>query len=347
MMDVWCMTVSKMTLLFTALLITSLVNAHSEPCLEYGCPGRPQYEPFVPAPPGHTPNCAKPGQTFCESLDHYPRQLIKFLVDKCNFNFNSVLRDESRDNFNVYRSIPNYSEGYDYPPAQGEGQFHSLPFLPPPAQYPVQGQPALIYGTLPNDTQQNGYTYTTPTQRNPFLGDGTTPIKYHSTEQRVAPDRPFYPQPQTLHSFQQGHDWWGNRPSRNDRVAPRSLFENPLLKYSKLSKERKKRQSDTIPLCPTESQYITPRAALNNQGNWMYVVNLSDQNQKYSQVVKSERCTTDVCNGICSVPAGYTSRCQQQYVQKRLVALEGSGNQLYTDVFWFPHGCSCQIMGNF
>ncbi|KOX75179.1 hypothetical protein WN51_12892 [Melipona quadrifasciata] len=51
----------------------SLVNAHGEPCLEYGCPGRPQYEPFVPAPPGHTPNCAKPGQTFCESLDHYPR----------------------------------------------------------------------------------------------------------------------------------------------------------------------------------------------------------------------------------------------------------------------------------
>lgn len=55
----------------------------------------------------------------------------------------------------------------------------------------------------------------------------------------------------------------------------------------------------------------------------------------------------DVCNGICSVPAGYTSRCQQQYVQKRLVALEGSGNQLYTDVFWFPHGCACEIIANY
>lgn len=55
----------------------------------------------------------------------------------------------------------------------------------------------------------------------------------------------------------------------------------------------------------------------------------------------------DVCNGICSVPTGYTSRCQQQYVQKRLVALQGNGNQLYTDIFWFPHGCSCEIIANY
>lgn len=50
-----------------------LMVSRGEPCTEYGCPGRPQYEPFVPAPPGHVPNCASPGQTFCESLDHYPR----------------------------------------------------------------------------------------------------------------------------------------------------------------------------------------------------------------------------------------------------------------------------------
>ncbi|CAK9831671.1 Protein spaetzle 5 [Anthophora retusa] len=336
-----------MKLFFAVMTIASLVNAHSEPCLEYGCPGRPQYEPFVPAPPGHTPNCAKPGQTFCESPDHYPRQLIKFLVDKCSFDFSSALRDESKDDFNVYRSIPDYTEGYDYP-AQGEGQFHSLPFLPP-AQYPVRGQPALIYGSPSNDTQQNGYRYTTPAQRNPFLGEGTTPVKYHSTGQRTTPDRPFYSETQSLNSFGQGQTWWANRYTRNSKVTPRTVYENPLLRYSKLNKNRKRRQTnlDTISLCPTEAQYITPRAALNNQGNWMYVVNIQEPNQKYSQVVRSERCTTNMCNGICSVPAGYTSRCQQQYVQKRLVALEGSGNQLYTDVFWFPHGCSCQIMVNY
>ncbi|XP_076663360.1 spatzle 5 Toll-1 receptor isoform X3 [Andrena cerasifolii] len=275
------------------LMMITLANGHSGPCLEYGCPGRPHYEPFVPAPPGHTPNCAKPGQTFCESLDHYPRQLIKFLVDKCSFDFSSALKDESKDDFNVYRSIPDYFEGYDYTP-RVEPQLHTqaIPFVP--SQYPLREQPALIYGSPSNDTNQNGY-------------------------------------------------------ARSSRVALRTLYENPLLRYSKLGKTRKRRQSnlDAISLCPTDAQYITPRAALNNQGNWMYVVNLQDQNQKYTQLVKSERCRTSVCNGICSIPAGYTSKCQQQYVQKRLVALEGSGNQLYTDVFWIPHGCSCQIMANY
>lgn len=33
------------------------------------------------------------------------RQLIKFLVDKCSFDFNTALQDESRDDFNTYRYI--------------------------------------------------------------------------------------------------------------------------------------------------------------------------------------------------------------------------------------------------
>ncbi|XP_076248489.1 spatzle 5 Toll-1 receptor isoform X2 [Calliopsis andreniformis] len=304
------------------LIIVSLVNAHTTPCLEYGCPGQPHYEPFVPAPPGHTPNCAKPGQTFCESPDHYPR------------------------------SVPDYTEGYDYTP-QAQPELHSqvLPLLPP--QYPLRGQPTLIYGPPSNDTDQNGYRYTTPAQpqSNPFLSGGTPSVKYpvHPGNQRSPTNQPFYPQRQSLNSFGQGQTWWANRYARDSKPERRTVYENPLLKYGKLEKIRRKRQSDldAIPLCPTEAQFITPRAALNNQGNWMYVVNLQDQNRKYTQTVRSERCTTNVCNGICSVPAGYTSRCQQQYVQKRLIALEGSGNQLYTDIFWLPHGCSCQIIANY
>ncbi|XP_031841491.1 spatzle 5 Toll-1 receptor isoform X3 [Nomia melanderi] len=285
--------------LLSLLAVISLGNTHSQPCIEYGCPGRPQFETFVPAPPGHTPNCAKPGQTFCENVDHYPRQLIKFLVDKCSFDFISALRDESKDEFNVHwsrklcsRPIPDYTEGYNYA-QRGQPQLHShpLPFLP--SQYPLRGQPSLIYGAPSNDTQQNGYT-------------------------------------------------------RDSKTAPRTAYENPLLRYSKLSKERQKRQSnnpETIHLCPTVAKYISPRAALNNQGNWMYVVNLPDD--KYSQVVRSETCMETVCNGICSLPTGYTSKCEQLYVQKRLVALKGNGNELYNDLFWFPHGCSCQIMLNY
>lgn len=42
-------------------------------------------------------------------FDFYYRQLIKFLVDKCSFDFSSALKDESKEDFSDYRYIPLYS----------------------------------------------------------------------------------------------------------------------------------------------------------------------------------------------------------------------------------------------
>ncbi|XP_070158872.1 protein spaetzle 5 [Polyergus mexicanus] len=311
-----------------------LMVTRGEPCTEYGCPGRPQYEPFVPAPPGHTPSCAPPGQTFCETLDHYPRQLIKFLVDKCSFDFSTVLRDESRNDFNSYSSIPDYSQGYDYPRQDDVYRLYTQ----------LKEQPASIYGSPSNNSRYNDYKYSAPSQsqRNPFLPEAST-LEYRQN----IPRQIDYNYPQES-SFRPNQSWLANRYSRSDKIASRTLNVNPLLGYAKLEDDRVKRQSnpDAIALCPTQAQYIAPKAALNNQGNWMYVVNLPGQN-KYTQLVKSEKCLNNECNGICSTPEGYRSNCQQQFVQKRLIALEGSGNRLYTDVFWFPHGCLCQIIPNY
>ncbi|XP_025270980.1 uncharacterized protein LOC105258877 isoform X4 [Camponotus floridanus] len=280
-----------------------LMVIRGEPCTEYGCPGRPQYEPFVPAPPGHTPSCAPPGQTFCENLDHYPR------------------------------SPPNYSQGYDYPRQDDVYRLYTQ----------LTEQPTSMYDLPSNNSRHNGYKYSVPPQpqRNPFLPG--VALKYHQNNPRQIDYN--YPQ-ESL--FRQNQSWLANRYSRSDKIAPRTYNVNPLLEYAKLKDDRVKRQSnpDVIALCPTQAQYIAPKAALNNQGNWMYVVNLPGQN-KYTQLVKSERCLNNECNGICSIPEGYRSNCQQQFVQKRLIALEGSGNRLYTDVFWFPHGCSCQIIPNY
>ncbi|XP_011869216.1 PREDICTED: uncharacterized protein LOC105562764 [Vollenhovia emeryi] len=312
-----------------------LMVTRGEPCTEYGCPGRPQYDPFVPAPPGYTPHCAPPGQTFCETPDHYPRQLIKFLVDKCSFDFNTALQDESRDDFNAYSSSPDYDQGYDYP-RQDNSQLYTQP--------PLKGEPALVYGPPSNSSRYHSYKHSAPeSQRNPFLPEVT--LKYHQDVLRQL-DRSY--SQESLGVFRPNQSWLTNRYSRSDKVAPRSYSVNPLLSYAKLKGDRVKRQSDPeiIPLCPTREQYIAPRAALNKEGNWMYVVNIPGQD-KYTQLVRSEKCLNDVCNGICSIPEGYRSRCQQQFVQKRLVALEGSGNRLYTDLFWFPHGCACQIIQNF
>lgn len=69
-----------------------------------------------------------------------------------------------------------------------------------------------------------------------------------------------------------------------------------LRRYSRSveNKQRSKRQAPApngaTQLCPTTSAYIMPRAALNNKGNWMYVVNLNEVDDKYTQLVRSESC---------------------------------------------------------
>ncbi|XP_012261687.2 protein spaetzle 5 isoform X1 [Athalia rosae] len=341
------------------LLTVLLMCGQSEPCSEYGCPHPPPHQPFVPALPGHTPRCAKPGQTFCESLDHYPQQLIRFLIDKWSFDYRTLLTDESRDEFNSYRTEPEYHGGYEYHrPEVAQLYPQPLPFLTP--QYSF-GPPAPIYGPPANHTHQQGYNYPTPSrsQNNPFLQHTPGISHQFSHISRQPQQNPFlYTQAQELDPLGQNQGWWANRYVRSHErnVVPkkrrpsRSLRKNPLLDFASGIKIRTRRQANasvqSTSLCLTNSQYIMPKAALNNRGNWMYVVNLQEQGDGYTQLVRSETCASDTCNGLCSLPTGYTSRCQQQYVQKRLVALEGSGDRLYTDVFWFPHCCTCQVMLN-
>lgn len=105
--------------------------------------------------------------------------------------------------------------------------------------------------------------------------------------------------------------------------------------------ERPRRQAaDNLELCTVRTQFITPRAALNNKGSWKYVINMPEN---MTQLVRAEICASTQCSGLCSIPTGYTSRCEQKYIQKRLVALQPSGQNLYTDVFWIPSCCQCVI----
>lgn len=63
-------------------LVQAVGHADSHHCRHYGgCyphaqqgpyPHGPRSSPYVPAPPGETPRCARPGATFCEAADHYP-----------------------------------------------------------------------------------------------------------------------------------------------------------------------------------------------------------------------------------------------------------------------------------
>ena len=54
--------------------------------------------------------------------------------------------------------------------------------------------------------------------------------------------------------------------------------------------ERERRQTtDPDQLCPTVASFVMPRAAVNSQGDWMFIVNMNDQPQ-FQQLVRSEVC---------------------------------------------------------
>ncbi|KAF4517263.1 hypothetical protein B566_EDAN008597 [Ephemera danica] len=300
-------------LLLVALAVHPLDS--SPPCDHYGGP-RCNY-PFLPAPPGRTPSCGKGGNTFCEKIEHYPMQLIRYLIERWGYDYNTLLSDESRDEFTdrVPKPLPqlptyHYGAPAHHPP-------HNYHAKVVPVYYP---QSRLMSNYTGQQQQQQGY----PDRRYRFDSPASTPYYTGPYLTTLLPG-PYTP----------SESWW----TRYSRAAEEV-------------KQRTKRQSGgggTAPagatqLCPVTSSFVMPRAALNNRGNWMYVVNLNEVDDRYTQLVRSETCASNQCNGLCSIPNGYTSSCQQQYVQKRLIALEGSGDRLYTDVFWFPHCCICQIV---
>lgn len=67
------------------------------------------------------------------------------------------------------------------------------------------------------------------------------------------------------------------------------LTHLPSDSSAETSAERPRRQADiSQSLCTVRTEYITPRAALNNKGSWKYVVNMPDN---MTQLVRAEICT--------------------------------------------------------
>ncbi|XP_055536366.1 protein spaetzle 5 [Wyeomyia smithii] len=122
------------------------------------------------------------------------------------------------------------------------------------------------------------------------------------------------------------------------------LLMNDTAYHDSLVRSRQKRQiSDgRTQLCQTREMFVTPQAALNTKGNWMYVVNHEDSRQ----LVKAEICSSKECSNLCNLPNGYNSRCEQKFSQKRLLTLDSDGQSLYVDTYWFPSCCVCTLATN-
>nr|WMZ41600.1 spaetzle-3 protein [Altica viridicyanea] len=314
-------------------LINSIINCYATCSHLYGA----QPCTFLPAPPGKTPPCARPGYTYCEHPDQYPGQLINYLAKKWKYDHLTLFSSESQEEFSSYY----------YPSPSG-------PVYGPPNYHPPKiTAPEPIYIPKPQyPFQENNINYIPQN----FTGYPEGPARYNTPNHYTG--RPIYynqPYQQNLEPVPYGqyNNLWKRSLLNNYQRFKRSLRYKRMPKiyseekYSNHTNNiRTRRQTGTNQrqLCQVRTQYIVPRAALNNKGNWMYIVNMPEVDSKLHNLLKVKFvCNSQVCDGICNLPDGFSSRCEQRYVQKRLVALEAGGNQLYTDIFWFPSCCVCTI----
>ncbi|CAH1142637.1 unnamed protein product [Phyllotreta striolata] len=310
---------------------------------------------YLPAPPGKTPNCARPGYTYCEYPDHYPGQVITYLVKQWKYDHTTLFSSESKEDYSAYfypPINPVYGPPNYQPPNVHNHQKGFNQPVPPHIGTHQNGYPEPIYIPKPQyPYQEEGYNYNPPQNYYPqqnFTGYPDAQYKnYPPPRSWQQPYQQILEQPQ----YGQYNNLWKRSIRRNHQRFKRSLryIRAPRTVSAKFSNgtvtNRVRRQSprDTRTICSVRTQYIIPKAALNNKGNWRYVANMPEIDTKVTQLVKTEICASQTCDGICSIPDGYTSRCEQKFVQKRLVALEAEGNRLYTDVFWFPSCCLCTL----
>ncbi|XP_044751528.1 protein spaetzle 5 isoform X2 [Coccinella septempunctata] len=349
---------SRLVIIF---FLGSTISSHGDCSYQYG-----RTCPFVPAPAGKTPPCARPGLTFCEYPDGYPAELITSLAKQERYNHRSLVTDETRDEYSATTGpypAAKYSSSYkgidittSLPYTQGEqqqwynrdtnGQYFNKPSNYSDPFYngfgDHQGGPV-----SPNGGQFLRYKYTSNILQPHQYRD--LPSRFLGTLQDFNHYRTNYLWKRDLHTHFHAHE----RVKRNEllRRHMREIRESPFKKNftGEIKYKRVKRQDDGLTgetLCTARSTFIMPRAAMNANGNWMFVVNMENSDQKYTQLVRSEVCTSKICSSLCGLPLGYTSRCEQKYIQKRLIALQGQGDQLYTDVFWIPSCCVCTIRRN-
>lgn len=211
------------------------------------------------------------------------------------FDHSTLLIDESRDEFTSY-FYP--APTYKYPP-----NVHGDSYFPEPIYIP---KPANSYNY--DESTRIGNTYIPPSPNGTNLFSGypdrrSPPVQVYKYSNDIPPyqgdnSQPGAGLPQVSSPY---YKVWNRKEQgrydkpylvRKKRDAKINKKIGTPKSYSNQTVVRNKRQSALIgqTLCPTRSQFIMPRAALNNKGNWMYVVNMPEVDSRYSQLVKSETC---------------------------------------------------------
>merc|ERR1711936_261407 len=97
-------------------------------------------------------------------------------------------------------------------------------------------------------------------------------------------------------------------------------------------------------ICSERTDYIYPKAARNNEGQFMFIVNNPGGSFKHRQLVRVTRCSSpDLQCGQGEVFSSISTSCVQEYSDHKLVALSKTGEELVVDTFSFPSCCVCKI----
>ncbi|XP_074603199.1 uncharacterized protein LOC141856698 [Brevipalpus obovatus] len=126
-----------------------------------------------------------------------------------------------------------------------------------------------------------------------------------------------------------------------NRSKRRSNFASERLRVLK-----KRQIIEKEEICETQSMFITPKAALNDQSEWKFIVNLGDKDSRFRQVIKVNICSQvdGACSAVISLPFGFSSRCRQKFIKKKLLALDPSGQSTSNENFFVPSCCVCEII---
>ena len=97
-------------------------------------------------------------------------------------------------------------------------------------------------------------------------------------------------------------------------------------------------------ICDTNTKIVTPRAAKNKAGQFVFIVNSPKGSEEYIQVVKVTTCASagDQC-AQGQLSGVMPTMCRQEYSDHKLVALSETGEELVVDTFSLPSCCSCVI----
>lgn len=140
-----------------------------------------------------------------------------------------------------------------------------------------------------------------------------------------------------LHHPQQSHQ-------DNEDWSDATIVLPPAFVYHK--RDLVKRAPEVDPACPVRTMFVSPKAALSDRSQWKFVVNLQDRDPSAKQVIRVDVCRSPetACSNAITLPFGYTSRCTQKYLKKKLLSLDSDGGGTSEENFFVPSCCVCELV---